>query len=79
MLDNETDYHAAQATLDAMAEAWAMAADLPEALTLMLGRDDRARRLEAYIKLVWAEGALAGTRRMTPAQIADSARGNYQG
>ncbi len=79
MLDHETDYHAAQATLDAMAEAWALAADLPGALAQMLSRDDRARRLEAFIKLVWSEGALAGYRRMTTAQIADTARGSHRG
>jgi hypothetical protein len=40
-----------------------------------LSRDDRVRRLESLIKLVWSEGALAGYTRMTLPEIANSARG----
>ncbi len=75
MLDQETDFETAQATLATMADTWADAADLAGTLTQILSRDDRVRRLESLIKLVWSEGALAGYTRMTLPEIANSARG----
>jgi hypothetical protein len=74
MLDQETDLQRAGETLADMAETWASAAGLPEALAQMVGQSDAKIRLEAFIKLSWSEGLLSGYQRMSTAQIAAAAR-----
>lgn len=65
----------ALAALDAGASAWARGAGLTRAVAVMLTHDDREARLEAYIKMVWGEGAWAARHSMTAEEIEDAARG----